>query len=65
MANGRRTNPIAVAMRARYGKTTSVHKDRRAPRGGQTNEQRGWMAEWEDEKEAREDERAEMVRSSA
>ena len=30
-------NPIAVAMRKRHAGTTSVMKDRRAPRGGARN----------------------------
>jgi len=45
------TNPVAVAMRARYGKTTSVHKHRCAPRGGQRNEMAEMLAELDEERE--------------
>jgi hypothetical protein len=57
----RMTSPAAVAMRKRYGNTTSVHRDRRAPRGGQINEQRGYLAEWEEAKEAQEEALAAMA----
>jgi len=50
-----RTNPIQRAMMLRHGRTTTTMKSRNAPRGGQTNAFRGWMAEWEDEQEAREE----------
>lgn len=32
-------NPVAVAMNARYGHTTTIMKDRRTPRGGNRNKQ--------------------------
>lgn len=44
-------NYTAIAMKKRYGQTTSVMKDRRLPRGGQTNESRNLLTEWEDEQE--------------
>jgi hypothetical protein len=40
-------NPVAVACRLRYGKTTTTMKDRRAPRGGSRNEQHDLLAELE------------------
>lgn len=40
-------NPIAVAMKKRYGKTSSVHADKRAPRGGQRNKMREYLDEYE------------------
>lgn len=43
------TNPIAVAMKNRHGKTTSVMHDRRQPRGGQRNEMRDFLDEYEEE----------------
>jgi hypothetical protein len=39
-------NPIAVAMRRRFGATTTTMKDRRAPRGGVKKpdwEKDGWL----------------------
>jgi hypothetical protein len=45
----KRTNPVAVAMKARYGKTTSVHKDKREPRGGDKNEERKLLEGLEEE----------------
>lgn len=47
----RLTSPTAVAMRKRYGQTNSVHRDRRAPRGGQRNDQRDLLAELDEELE--------------
>lgn len=41
------SNPIAVAMKLRHGRTTSVMKDRRTPRGGNFNEQRVLLEEYE------------------
>ncbi len=38
-------NPIAVAMVLRYGKTTTVMKDRRKSRGGARNTQTDYRAE--------------------
>jgi hypothetical protein len=38
-------------MRKRYGQTNSVHRDRRAPRGGQRNDQRDLLAELDEELE--------------
>jgi hypothetical protein len=35
-------NPIVVAMMARYGRTTTTMKDRRASRGGARNKQRDY-----------------------
>jgi hypothetical protein len=35
-------NPILVALIKRYGKTTTVMKDRRTPRGGDRNRQRDY-----------------------
>jgi hypothetical protein len=43
----RLSNPIAVAMKLRYGRTSSVMKDRRAPRGGSHNDHREMMEEYE------------------
>lgn len=37
-------NVIVIAMMKRHGSTTSVMKDRRAPRGGTRNKQRDFMA---------------------
>lgn len=42
-------NPIAVAMKKRYGNTTSVMKDRRQPRGGAKNESDILLQEYEEE----------------
>lgn len=42
---------MAMAMQARHGRTTTVFKDRRMPRGGQTNEQRELLEEYESEKD--------------
>ena len=39
-------NYMAVAMRKRYGQTTSVMKDRRAPRQGARNEERELLEEY-------------------
>ncbi len=47
----RMTNPVAVAMRARYGRTTSTMRDRRAPRGGQRNEMADMLAELDEEQD--------------
>jgi hypothetical protein len=47
----RLTNPVAVAMKARYGRTTSTHKHRCAPRGGQRNEMADIMAELAEEQD--------------
>jgi hypothetical protein len=40
-------NAILVACRKRYGQTSTVHKDRRLPRGGTKNKQREYLAELE------------------
>jgi hypothetical protein len=53
-------NYTAIAMKKRYGKTTSVMKDRRTPRGGNTNEQQGWLSEWEDEQEEKDEQLARL-----
>jgi len=42
------SSPIAVAMKSRYGRTTSLMKDRRAPRGGSYNDQRILLDEYEE-----------------
>jgi hypothetical protein len=42
---------MAMAMQARHGKTTTVFHDRRQGRGGQTNEERNLLEEYESEKE--------------
>jgi hypothetical protein len=39
-----------MAMQARHGTATKVFQDRRRPRGGQTNEQRDLLEEYESEK---------------
>jgi hypothetical protein len=44
-------NPIAVAMKKRYGNTTSVMKDRREPRGGTRNETRDLLSSLEESNE--------------
>jgi len=38
-------NPVLVALIKRHGHTTTVMKDRRAPRGGARNKQRDYRAE--------------------
>ena len=45
MKKSRRQNPIAVALRVRHGKTITVMKDRRAPRGGARDKQRDYREE--------------------
>jgi hypothetical protein len=45
------TNPVAVAMKARYGRTTGGHKHRGTPRGGQRNEMADFLAELDEERE--------------
>lgn len=45
MKSKKARNPIAVAMNARYGRTTTVFKDRRQPRGGSRNRQRDYQNE--------------------
>lgn len=44
---------MAMAMQARHGKTTQVFHDRRQPRGGQINEERNLLEEYETEKEVK------------
>lgn len=38
-------NPVLVALMKRHGSTTTVMKDRRAPRGGCRNKQREYREE--------------------
>jgi len=44
-------NYTYVLMMQRFGKTTTIMKDRRAPRGGTRNEERELLEEYEESKD--------------
>lgn len=49
MSSTKRQNPIAVAMRKRHGNTNTIMKNKGEGKGGDINEQRQLLEEYESE----------------